>query len=111
MPEQPDRIEFHYLKSPQYRTIHVDGAWGGVTPRGNVAVSLYSERSPIPRRVDFQLQPDGSLKEVDREGRKGYVRELEVGLVFNEITARAFHDWLKLRLDEIEERREDSASR
>ena len=29
-------IQIHYIKTSSYRTYHVDGAYGGLTPNGNI---------------------------------------------------------------------------
>src|SRR5437660_1297541 len=54
-------VEFHYIKSPQFRVIHVDGAIGGSAPRGKLFVNIFSERIPIPRRQVFRLNADATL--------------------------------------------------
>ena len=46
--KRPDKIRFHYLKSPHFMTVHVDGAIGGPTPRGLLHAAVYAERVAIP---------------------------------------------------------------
>ena len=45
-PKRPTRVRFHYLKSQLWRVVHVDGAIGGITPRGMIHAALYSEEEP-----------------------------------------------------------------
>jgi hypothetical protein len=40
--------EVHYIKSKDFRVIYAEGAWGGPSPHGMIAFSLYNERPPIP---------------------------------------------------------------
>ena len=54
-------IRFHFIKAEQFRNIHVDGAHGGVTPKGLIQVAIYNERVPIPREVVHTVSEDGHL--------------------------------------------------
>jgi hypothetical protein len=99
--EKPKSIKFHYLKSSHFRVVHVDGIFGGLSPRGEVTFALYSERFAIPQQTEQVLNPDGSLgKDVPegRVGRDGVVRELEVEAVMTTETARGLRDWLTEQL-------------
>jgi hypothetical protein len=95
MPDLPPKVRFDYIKSPQFRVVHVDGAYGGITPRGQLFISLYSERLPIPTAIVHQLNPNGQLGDEilsERETRKGVVREVEIGLQFDIRGCQVFHE-------------------
>ncbi|MEZ6234093.1 MAG: hypothetical protein R3B68_07880 [Phycisphaerales bacterium] len=97
-------IDFHYIKSSQFRTVWADGAWGGATPRGVICMALYSERQPIPLRVRYGLKEDDTLgEEVERAGRQGIVREVEANIMMTAATARSLADWLYKRAKSIED--------
>ena len=101
--EESIRLQFHYLKSSLYRTVHVDGAFGGRTPGGLISMQLFSERFPIPTSMVYSVSPEGLLgEEVGREVRSGIVRELEFSAVFNVDTARALRDWLSRQIEAVE---------
>ena len=53
----PEQLEFHYIKSNQFRVIHVDGGIGSITPKGFIHFALYSERLAIPRKGGIHLNP------------------------------------------------------
>lgn len=102
--ERPAHIRFSYLKSNSFRVIHVDGALGGPTPSGYIHMTLYSERAAIPQQTEYEITAEGTLgKEVTdlRVGRDGIVRELEVDAIMNVATARALHEWLGTRLEQL----------
>lgn len=104
---QDNLIEFHYQKSPHYRSVHVDGFYGGVTPRGYVAVSLFNERSPIPKHVVRRvIASDGKSltagKEEIIETLHGIVRQVETTMYMDLNTAREFQLWLARCVDELE---------
>jgi hypothetical protein len=91
----------HYIKSTHFRVIHVDGALGGRSPRGQLHISVFSERSPLPQVVTHRLNGDGTLGEILRvEGKQNVVREVEADLVMDLETAQKLSEWLQKRLEE-----------
>ena len=98
-------IEFHYLKGNQFRAIHVDGAIGGVTPNGNIHMALFSERSAIPRKVEMNVNKNGTLgDERSRSGLSGVVRDMEVDVILSEPIARNIREWLDSNISKLDER-------
>jgi hypothetical protein len=95
-------IDFNYIKGSFFRVIHVDGAIGGITPRGLIHCSIYSERVAIPRVTRQPVNADGLLGDQEViESREGVVREMEVDLIFDERTAKELRDWLERRLENL----------
>ena len=102
----PASVEFHYIKSNSFRVVHADGVWGGTTPRGYIAMSLFSERAPIPRKLIHEIMPDGILgQETGRESRDGIIREVEVEVKVDLEMAKSLIQWLQGHVDFLEERR------
>jgi len=98
-------IEFHYLKTNNYRSYHVDGVFGGITPNGNIYMELFLERGPTPRSVLHEFNSDGSLgKELSRQGKTGLIREVEAGVVLNPATAEAIRSWLAQKIQLLQSR-------
>lgn len=96
-------LTFHYLKSTQYRVIHVDGAIGGPTPSGFIHISMYNERSAIPREQTFPVTKDGVLGDVVQTvSRDGIVREMEVDAIMSLSTAKSLKDWLTRNINKLE---------
>lgn len=108
-----DKIRFHYIKSPQFRTVHVDGVHGGLTPQGKVQMALYSERLPIPRETVQYLKEDGSLGDEileERVARVGVVREIESNLVMDIEQARSVARWLMEKVEQFEKMTQASSA-
>lgn len=107
-PESSDgksRIRFHYLKSTQYRVIHVDGAIGSLTPTGYLHMSLFNERPAIPREMVHKLNDDGSLGDVIPEetiAKEGIIREMEVDVLMSIATANSLKVLLEQKIKEFE---------
>lgn len=97
-------IGFHYSKSAMFRTIHVDGAFGGVTPQGFIDVNLYSERVSVPSYINFDLTEGKVGNELSREGvsGSGLVREIEVGAMISLPVAKALVRWLNDQIRAME---------
>jgi hypothetical protein len=100
-------VEIHYIKNSNFRVVHADGAWGGLTPHLDVFVTFYSERPPIPQIVTVEVTPEGKIgDEVSRQGKSGIVREAEIGVVLDEATAKSLVDWLNEKLSLVQQIRE-----
>lgn len=80
----PETLEFHLIKGANYRTIHVDGAICSITPRKNVAITLFNERTAIPQSILHKVSIKGVLEgAVEARGKTGVVRELEATLMLS----------------------------
>ena len=50
--QKEKRARFDYIKSQFFRSVHVDGVFGGVIPSGkSIRMSIWNERWPIPNRL------------------------------------------------------------
>lgn len=99
-------VNFDYIKSTQFRVIHVDGAIGGITPSGNVHISLYSERPAIPKQVVHNVKANGTLGDEigeKRVSRGGIVREMDVDVVMSIAAAETLCSWLQQKIEEGKE--------
>lgn len=102
--EGTETLEFHVLKSPHFRVLHVDGAMGGLTPGGLLHAAVYSERGAIPTLVEAIVAPDGSVVSQEvKASRRGVVREIDADLVMSIQTAIEFRDWLDKTIKRFEE--------
>ena len=64
-------------------------------------MSFYSQRPPIPKQIVNQVSPEGQLEgEVmeKRISRDAIVREVEVGVCMNVVTAKAVVEWLNEKI-------------
>ncbi|MBI2422827.1 MAG: hypothetical protein HYV27_08355 [Candidatus Hydrogenedentes bacterium] len=104
-PVNPE-IVFDLIKSPAYRTAHIDGAFGGITTKGKISIALFSERQPIPTSITHALDGNKIGKELGRETRQAIIRELEVNCIMDPDTARAIAEWLNAKAEESEKAKE-----
>jgi hypothetical protein len=103
--ESPTSIQLHYIKSNFFRVIHLDGTFGGVSPRGNIHMAIFNDRQPIPRMIEHEITSDGRLgEELSRDIRSGIVREVEADVIMDLNAARSLREWLTGKITDLEER-------
>jgi hypothetical protein len=102
---KPTEVQFEFLKSNFFRVIHVDGAFGGLSPNGRtIHLAVFSERRAIPTRTVHPIGDGGKLGNEARdrrEGSKGFVRELEADLTMDLATAISVQRWLVGKIEEM----------
>ena len=65
----PPSIKVHYIKTNNYRSYHVDGIFGGITPKGNIYCELFVERQVTPQQITYKIG-DGKLGKEMKEPAK-----------------------------------------
>ena len=106
MSNKNPEFKFKYIFTYDYNPVYVNGAHGGVTPRGELVVNFYQERQPLPNAITHELNPNGTIgKEVAVEPgdlNKSLVRFVSNGVVLTHQTARELHYWLGEKIREME---------
>jgi hypothetical protein len=99
---EKETIDFHYQKGNEFRVLHVDGVYGGLSPDGYINMSVYNQRRPIPQKVVHEIddQELGDEREEERESKEGVVREVEANIVMDVNTAIALRNWIDEKLEE-----------
>jgi hypothetical protein len=105
VPDGDSRLSFHYQKTSNYRTIHVDGATLSSTPRGLFALSLFNERAVIPRVVRRAIvsQDDFNVtlgEEEVIESLEGVMRQVEATIMLDSRTLRDLFEIFKEAIDD-----------
>jgi hypothetical protein len=106
-------VQIHYIKTDGYREIPCHGVIGGPTPQGQLWLSLYSERPPIPRSVSLQgsrvpehpgavTVDEKTAVPVAVDARKGLVRTIEVTTYLDLDGAKRLLDWLQGQIQQLE---------
>lgn len=104
MTDDGKKIQIHYKKIEGYRTYHVDGAYGGLTPKANIYVEFFVERHPTPKIVEHTVGVDGMLGEGRKvDGLNGIVRQIECGISLDLTTAIALRDFLSGQISKLQQ--------
>lgn len=66
--EVSSSLKFKFKFSEDYNPVYVNGAFGGVTPNGELVLNFYLERHAIPKSQTMALESGGTLgEEIERE--------------------------------------------
>lgn len=105
MSNKPE-MKFKYIFTYDYHPVYVNGAHGGLTPRGELVMNFYMERQPLPNAITHEITPTGTIgpeTEVDPSDLgRSLVRQVINGVVLNYNTARELHFWLGEKVKEME---------
>lgn len=107
MSKHEQKITFKYIFKYDYNPVYVNGAQGGISPRGEIIANFYLERPPLPNEISHAINPDGSIGAdviaVDPENLdSSIVRYVSSGVVLNHQNAKALHSWLGDKITELE---------
>lgn len=107
--DQKKEIAFHIQKGPSYQTHYVDGAIGGVTPRGKIHLSFYLERGAVPKSVVHEVNEKGILgRQLAVEGKTGIIREMNCGVILDVKAACQLRDWIDRVVKDFADQEESS---
>ncbi|HOE88612.1 MAG: hypothetical protein BWY50_00849 [Spirochaetes bacterium ADurb.Bin315] len=99
------KIEFKYIFEKDYNPKYVNGAFGGMSPTGEMVVNFYLERMPLPYS-DFHDVKEGQVGDLTGREPEDYdstiVRYIQNGIVLSLEHAKAIHNWLGLHIAEAE---------
>lgn len=100
-------IKFKYVFTYDYNPVYVNGAHGGISPRGEIIANFYLERTPLPNELVHEISPEGGISpepsKTDPENLNGtLVRYVSNGIVLNYQNARELHAWLGDKVAELE---------
>lgn len=106
MANNKPEMTFKYIFTYDYSPVYVNGAHGGVSPRGELVMNFYLERQPLPNSLSYELNPNGTIgQETDVEPSdlpRSLVRHVTSGVVVNLQTAKDLHFWLGEKIKEME---------
>jgi len=106
MAQNKPELKFKYIFDYGYNPVYVNGAHGGVSPRGELVMNFYLERMALPESISHEINPNGTIgKETAAEPddlAQSMVRFIESGVVMNYQNARELHLWLGERIKEME---------
>ena len=104
--DKKPELTFKYIYNYSYNPVYVNGAHGGLSPRGELVMNFYLERPPLPEEVRHEINPNGTIGNVSGEEPKNLnsslVRFIDNGVVMNFESARNLYFWLGERLQEME---------
>lgn len=102
----PEKMKFAvtYPVGPAARRFHVDGAVGGLTPQGLLAVSFYVEVFPPPVESEIVVSSDTKTPGEERFAtpQPAIQREIQTSIIMTLNTARVLHTWLGEKVAQLD---------
>ncbi len=102
-----NEVRFKYIFKEEYNPKYVNGAYGGVSPSGEIIVNFYFERLPLPKADTYQLTNDGKIEGPVAQDPKDLsnlgIRYVQNGVILSLEHAKAIHQWLGTKIDEASE--------
>ncbi|NOY77778.1 MAG: hypothetical protein GXO76_07910 [Calditrichaeota bacterium] len=100
-------IKFKYIFSEDYNPIYINGAFGGINPRGELVINFYFERHGLPISQSYEITKEGMLgDEIDNEPsdlKSSMVRIVKNGIILNLQSAQEIHKWLGDYIKKLQE--------
>jgi hypothetical protein len=106
----PSSVKFAFEKSPFYRSIHADSAWGRVDGALNIHLTFFNEKPQLPSSGVLKVSPQGQWIYDDTKIQFAtdaqLVREVEADVILNVPAAIALREtlngFIKMALDQME---------
>ena len=99
-------IRFTYQYEEGYGPHYVNGALGGVSPRGEIIANFFFEKPVLPTMVANEITPGGTIggeiAEEPADMRNSFVRAVSTGIILNYENALNLHAWLGEKIKELE---------
>jgi len=94
--EKTRELTFRYIFDDLYNPVYVNGAYGGLSPRGEIVMNFFLERTGLPYSQTHAVGDDGTLgKVVGKEPEdQVVVRFVTTGIVLSTESAKTIHKWL-----------------
>lgn len=97
------KIKFEYKLSNNYSVYAINGAHGGLSPKGEIIMNVFFERQSIPKSTTHEINENGTLgREIDKDQVEAVIRQVLFGLAMSPDTAKAIAVWLNQRAEEFE---------
>ena len=102
------RVIFKYEFAESYNPVYANGAQGGLTPQGEIALNFFLERLPVPRRETFPINDAGEIGdrlvvEPSDDAEAVFVRYVSMGVVMTVDTARRLKELIALQVKAFEQ--------
>lgn len=105
--QEINKLKIKYIFSDDYNPVYVNGAYGGLSPRGDIVINFYFERQALPNIQTFEMH-EGKLGPEIIEERDpcdhlgSMVRYVSNGIILDYRNAKEIHRWLGTHIKSLE---------
>jgi hypothetical protein len=98
--KKPTTVKFNHKFPDDYRIVAVNGAWGGISPRGDLLMHFFIEHKTVPDQEIKSLKEDGSFDDSkDFPTEIEIDRKMQIGVMMPREQAASLAHWI---LDKIQ---------
>lgn len=103
MKKKDDISSFDFSQSSDYKLYAANGAWGGITPRGDFMIEFFIEKSSRPESVKYRVKDKKSLgDEISRKfSGEEFTREMQCGIIVTLNQAEILANWILQNLQAL----------
>ncbi|KXA89244.1 hypothetical protein AKJ37_01955 [candidate division MSBL1 archaeon SCGC-AAA259I09] len=98
------KISIFQKKKEDYDIHTVNGAYGGISPRGDFVINFFHEHRDIPEKEEIQIDEKGERESPEEE--ESYVRDFKVGISLSPEQALNIANWMIEHIEDYKEREE-----
>lgn len=115
MDKDPSRIvSIKYIFDHNYNPDYANGAFGGISPKGEIVANFFLERVALPYEIFHQVNGNGTLGEVvgcdPDDLERSLVRFVSNGVVLNKQSAKDVIAWLSAMVEQLEKAEQAAAA-
>ena len=102
------KIKFKYKFAKDYNPKYVNGAHGGITPKGEIALNFFLERHALPYSQTYNVRKDGTLSgEIKEESEPNdlntsFIRYVQNGVIVDLSAAKTIYQFLGDQIAKLE---------
>ena len=96
----PKKAKVTFKKDNEYKSLYVNGAWGGLTSNKEIRMELYSELHSQAKNITYEISNKGALGKVLSREPEINIEEVELtrtllaGITMQIETAESIANWL-----------------
>ncbi|WP_348304348.1 DUF3467 domain-containing protein [Methanothrix sp.] len=96
-------VKFIFKKSDNFEMFFVNGAYGGLTPHGDIVCNFFFEYKKMPDFEDAIVSADDKLTPIENKVEEiEMLREIKTGIILTPNEAKKLADWLNGKVIEFE---------
>lgn len=104
--KKSNKVKFKYIFADDFNPKYVNGAYGGLTPQGELVVNFFFERTALPYSQTYEIGPSGEVgKKIEEKPLTEHpqiVRIIENGIILNREGAERIYKWLANKISEFD---------
>ena len=92
--KEPQKMDIIFSRAEGYRRIPATGAWGGVSPNGEIVFDFFVEHRQNPERMEVEVRKGEIIEKKRYPDPLPIIRESQVGIVLRPDIAKSVGEFL-----------------